>query len=253
MDRQSLTVEHLSKAWVVHLRPNPQARWRLFCFPFAGSGTIAYRTWPAHLPPDVEVCAIRLPGRETRLREPLFTRLEPLVEALAVVLRPFLDKPFVFFGHSLGALISFELARQLRRQDHPGPSHLFVSSYRAPQLPLLHPPVHQAPEAEFIARLRGFNGTPEIILQDAELRELVLPILRADFAIWETYEFANETPLNCPISAFVGEQDKEVSPQDMAAWRVHTHNTFRMHVFPGDHFFWQSTPRPLLQTVAELL
>ena len=242
-----------SKSWLVQPRPNPQARLRLFCFPFAGGGALAYRTWSTHLPPDVEVCAIRLPGRESRLREPLFTRLEPLIETLEVVLRPFLNKPFMFFGHSLGAIIGFELARQLRRQNHPGLNRLFVSSHRAPQLPLPGPPVHQAPEAEFIARIRGLNGTPEIFLEDAQLRELLLPVLRADFAIWETYHFVNQAPLDCPIFAFVGEQDPEVSLHDVDAWRIHTHNAFRTHVFPGDHFFWQSTPHPLLQTLTELL
>lgn len=253
MNNQNKTVPQSRNAWVVQPQANPQARLRLFCFPFAGGGALAYRTWPAHLPPDVEVCAIRLPGRETRLREPAFTRLEPLVETLTAVLRPYLDRPFAFFGHSLGALISFELTRQLRRQGYPGPGHLLVSSHRAPQLPLLHPPVHAAPEAALIARLRGFNGTPELFLQDLELRELILPVLRADFAIWETYQFSDEAPLGCPISAFVGEQDKEVSYHDMAEWRVHTSRDFRLHLFPGDHFYWQPSLRSLLEVITELL
>jgi medium-chain acyl-[acyl-carrier-protein] hydrolase len=102
-------------------------------------------------------------------------------------------------------------------------------------------------------RLRDFNGAPAIFFRERELQELLLPVLRADFAIWETYQFSNEAPLTCPITAFVGAQDQEVSTDDMVAWCIHTSNTFDLHVFPGDHFYWQSAPDPLLRTIAGLL
>jgi medium-chain acyl-[acyl-carrier-protein] hydrolase len=135
-----MTGTTLNDAWVLCPKPNPQARLRLFCFPYAGGGASRFRLWPDFLPPEVEVCAIQYPGREARLGESPFTQLSPLVQTLASALRLYLNLPFVFFGHSLGALACFELARQLRRQGQPEPLHLFVSGRRAPQVPNPDPP-----------------------------------------------------------------------------------------------------------------
>ncbi len=146
---------------------------------------------------------MQLPGRESRLRDPCFTGLEPLVQALP----PYLDMPYAFFGHSLGALIGFELARALVRESRPGPVHLFVSDHSAPQIQNPDPPIHQLPEPDFIKKLRHLNGTPGEVLQHAELMALLLPVLRADFAINETYVYIPGSLLDCPISAFGGLQD----------------------------------------------
>ena len=178
-----------------------------------------FRTWPDGLPADVEVCPVQLPGRGARLMEPPFTQLSPLIEALAQALFPLLDKPFAFFGHSLGALVSFELARYLRRQHGLHPVRLFVSAGRAPQIPHRDLPMHTLPEEEFLAKLRRLNGTPREVLAHAELMEIILPLLRADFAVYETYVYAIEPPLNCPISTFGGLQDQRVSRGDLEAWR----------------------------------
>src|SRR5260370_28895087 len=150
-------------SWISNL--NSQSTFRLFCFPYAGGGTSIFHTWKGMLPPDVTVCPIQLPGREKRLAEPPFTRISLLVRAMAHALRPFLNCPFAFFGHSMGALISFELARQLRRQKAPEPTYLFVSAQKAPQLPDLTPPLHQLAEADFVEHLHRLYGTPEAILQ----------------------------------------------------------------------------------------
>ena len=240
-------------AWVRCSQPHPQARLRLFCFPYAGGGASIYRTWSAGLPRDIEVCAIQLPGRENRLSDPPFIRLTLLVRTLAQVLGPYLDIPFAFFGHSMGALLSFELARHLRRQKRSGPVHLFVSGHRAPQLPDPDPPIHRLPDPMFVAELRRLNGTPEEVLQNAELRQLVLPVLRADFAICETYDYSSEEPLDCPIFAFGGTQDDEVSRDELGAWREQTSSSFRLRMFPGDHFFLHSAQALLMQDIAEEL
>ncbi len=242
-----------SNEWVRYPRPKPQARLRLFCFHYAGGGASAFRTWERSIPPEIELALIQLPGRENRAREKAFTHLISLVDELTDTLLPLFDKPFVFFGHSLGALISFELARQLRRQQGPAPLHLFVSGCRAPQrpIPASEVPIHFLPDDEFIQKLREYNGTPEAVLQHAELMDLLMPVLRADFALYETYVYQPEEPLSCSISAFGGLQDPKVSREDVAAWREQTQGDFVLRMFPGDHFFLHSTQAQLLQTVSQ--
>lgn len=166
-----------------------------------------------------------------------FTQLEPLVQAITEVILPYLDKPFALFGHSMGAVVSFELARLLRRQYKREPLHLFVSGRRAPQIPPLEPCMHTLPEPAFLDKLRHLNGTPKAVLENTELMQLLLATLRADFAVIETYIYAAEPPLDCPITVFGGLQDDEVGLDDLQAWRQHTNACFSLQLFPGDHFF----------------
>ena len=238
--------------WIICPTPNPHACMRLFCLPHAGGGASTFRTWSSHLPQSVEVCRIQLPGRENRLREPPFSQISPLVELLAQVIEPYLSLPYVFFGHSVGALVAFELARQLRKSNHLRPAHLFVSGRRAPQIPDRGPPIHQLPDAEFVRELgRRFNGVPEAVRQDAELMNALRPMLRADIAIDESYVYANSEPLDSPMSAFGGLQDPIVSHDDLAAWRNQTRCTFTQRMFPGNHFFLQSAQALLLQAISQ--
>ena len=248
-----MTVASVLNSWMTCRKPIPQARLRLFCFPYAGGGVSIFRAWSDGLPADVEVCPVQLPGRGTRLMEPPFTRLSPLIQALAQALFPLLDKPFAFFGHSLGALVSFELARQLRRQYAVQPVRLFISADRAPQIPNRDPPVHNLPEGEFLLELRRLNGTPSEVLEDEELRQIMLPLLRADFAVYETYGYSTEPPLNCPISAFGGLQDHRVSRGDLEAWRDQTSVSFSLRMFPGDHFFLNTTQPVVLRALSQEL
>jgi medium-chain acyl-[acyl-carrier-protein] hydrolase len=182
-----------------------------------------------------------------------FTQLSPLVRTLAQALGPLLDKPFAFFGHSLGALVGFELARQLRRQSGVQPIRLFVSANRAPQIPHRDRPIHALPEGEFLAELRRLNGIPGKVLEDVELMQIMLPVLRADFAVYETYVYSAEPPLDCPISTFGGSQDHRVSRGDLEAWRDQTNVSFSLRMFPGDHFFWNTTQSLLLQALSQEL
>ena len=197
------------------------------------------------MPAEVELCAIQLPGREERSREQRFTTMEPLIEALARHLIDELDRPFAVFGHSMGSVIAYELACYLRHAGLPQPSHLFVSGRRAPHLPQRHSPMHHLGDEPFIAKLRALNGTPEEVFLHPELLAYVLPTLRADFAICETYAYRSEPQLECPISAFGGATDTEVSIDDLTAWGTHTNGAFRVELFPGDHFFL-NTQRPRL-------
>ncbi|MCA1852371.1 MAG: hypothetical protein LC647_08250 [Beggiatoa sp.] len=161
--------------------------------------------------------------------------------------------PFAFFGHSMGALIGFELARQLRRQHGPSPVHLFVSGRGAPQIPPPEPPIHALPEPQFIAEVQHFNGTPTEVLQHPELMQLLIPTLRADFAVCETYTYTTDAPIDCSISAFGGLQDRKVSRERLEAWRDQSRASFSLCMFPGDHFFLHTAEPLLLETIAQLL
>lgn len=245
-----MTAKLTFESWITCLKPNPQARLRLFCFPSAGGIASAYRTWPNKLPPDIEVYLVQLPGRSPRLMERPFTKLSHLVQTLVPILQPYLNIPFAFFGHSMGALLGFEIARQLHRQNSPGPVHLFTCSSPAPQKPTRNPPIHLLPEAAFLAELsHRYNAIPQPILQNKELMQLFLPSLRADLAMLETYVYTTEKPLKCPISAFGGWQDSVVSNCDLAEWCDQTLSSFTLQMFSGDHFFLHSNKSPFLQVL----
>jgi medium-chain acyl-[acyl-carrier-protein] hydrolase len=235
-------------------KPNALARLRLFCFPYAGVGASLFGTWWKDLPHDVEVCAIQPPGRESRWKEPPLTRVGPVVEAVVEAIRPRLDLPFTFFGHSVGALIGFEVVRELRRRKEPLPVRLFVSARRAPQLPRRQPPIHHLPDPIFVGEMRRrYGGIPDAVLQQADLLQLMLPALRADVAIHETYAYVDEPPLACPISVFGGLADAEASRDDLEAWRRHTQSAFTLAMFPGDHFYVRHARAPLLRALSEAL
>jgi medium-chain acyl-[acyl-carrier-protein] hydrolase len=223
-------------SWTLFPARNEQARVRLFCFPYAGGGASLFNAWPRGLPPHVEVVAVQPPGREGRLGETPYSDLARLVAAMVPELRPHMDRPFAFFGHSNGGLMAFEVARALRREGGPMPRHLFVGGRPAPQVER-DENIHDLPHDEFIDALRRYAGTPEEVLQHAEIMELVMPLLRADFALGETYVYRQEPPLDVPITAYGGEFDAEVPAEEIEAWREQTSAAFRCQMYPGDHFF----------------
>lgn len=239
--------------WLGWHRANPQARLRLLCFPYGGGGATAFRTWQDHFPATIEVCPVQIPGREERLNEPRFTRLLLLVEAIAEALAGGFDKPFAFFGHSLGALIAFQLARQLREEQSTQPLHLFVSGRRAPQVPDSGPRLYDLPADEFVAALRQRNFMRREILERTQLLELATPILRADYEMVQTYSYKPEAPFDFPITAFGGAEDSTESAEKLEAWRGQTRASFALHIFPGDHFFVHSSQPSLLEVIAEQL
>lgn len=241
------------KSWVRCSKPNPDAYLRLFCFPYAGGGASLFRTWSDSLPPYIEVCTIQLPGREDRFKEAPFTHISPLVETLTQVLRPYLSIPFAFFGHSMGALISFELARQLRAQQAPVPVHLFISGRRAPQIRDRNPLMHTLSQDEFLAELRHLKGTPNQVLENSELMQLFLPTLRADFSVCGTYTYLSEPPLDSSISVFGGIEDTAETSDLLESWRLQTRSGFSLQMLPGDHFFVQTSQSLLLDMLSHQL
>ena len=239
-----------SKKWILFPRPNPAATLRLFCFHYAGGSAQVFYNWPGHLPPSVEMGAVQLPGRGHRLNEPHIRGLLPLSRIVAQELSPYLDKPFVFFGHSLGALLCFETARSLRRENRRQPAHLFVSATEAPHRRRREESFSGLPKNELVERLRKFDGAPAEALQNDELLDLMLPTIRADFELCETYEYHPESPLECPMTIYGGLEDREVEAERLAAWSEMTSGASQIRMFPGGHFYINNLRGIFLQTFA---
>lgn len=246
-----LTVSRVSP-WIITPRPLNSGM-RLICFPYAGGGASVFRNWANHeFLADIEVCAVQLPGREARIAESPVDDLRQLVHTLGEVLEPYLDRPFAFFGHSIGALVSFELVRELRRTRGIEPSYLFVSGCPAPHLQDSER-ICDLPDDEFLERVGRFNGTPPEVLNHPELMQLMLPALRADFSLRDRYVYPEEPPLDCPIIAFGGMSDKHVNGVVLGSWRKHTRERFQLWLFQGDHFFVRSAQGPLLEVLSSVL
>lgn len=235
--------------WIVCPLPRPRAKVRLFCLPFAGGGASVFRTWHRELPETVESYALELPGRGARVRELPSLRLEPLVQGLADTLMSLLDRPFVLFGHSMGGLIAFELTRELRRRKAPLPRHLFISAFAAPQRPGRSPPVHLLSNAAFLEFVQGLEGTPPEVLSTPGLMDMLLPILRADWAVVESYTYRDEPPLEVPITVLGGADDAVVTREALEDWHVHTREDFTLRLLPGGHFFLRTEEPRLLDTL----
>ncbi|MCB9540739.1 MAG: thioesterase [Myxococcales bacterium] len=232
--------------WFTTLADPPDATTRLLCLPHAGGQPAAFAAWPAHLPPTVELRVARLPGRAGRIGEPPIRDIDPLVEALGAAMRALPALPTVIFGHSMGAAVGFALCRWLARQGAPAPTHLVVAGRRAPHLPPTTPPVHDASDEALVAELRRLGGTPPQVLQHRELLELLLPMLRADYRIAETYHAPATATVDCPLLALGGEDDADVPPAALAAWGHHTTAAFRAQQLPGGHFFLHERPRDVI-------
>lgn len=241
----------MSDLWIAFRKPQKQARMRLFCFPYAGGSASVYRTWQDDVPPEIEVCPVQLPGRERRFREKPFTRVDLLAEELHKALVHLLDLPYAFFGHSMGAIVGYETAHRLVEAGHAAPVHLLVSARRAPQVPDHDEPYYNLPEPELREKLREINGTPAEVLANAELMELMLPLVRADFELNDTYVYTDRPLPSWPVTAFGGLLDPEVDHEHLEAWKEITRGPFRVRMFEGDHFFLHEGRKPLIQAVLE--
>ncbi|MWA04971.1 alpha/beta fold hydrolase [Actinomadura sp. LD22] len=241
--------------WIQYPLPNPDASLRLVCVPYSGGRASVFRRLAADLPRDVEVCAVELPGHGRRLGEAPMTRMRPLAERVADAVAEQVRPPFVLLGYSVGALIAFETARELVRRGGPGPNALFVAAARAPHLRSTRPPLHELSRSELIDGLHRLAGRHNDLLDNEELVDVMLPVLRADLGLDETYD--HETcardpggPLDCPIAAFGGGEDWTVSRPGLRAWREHTAGGFSATTLPGGHFFLDSSPGLFAEAVA---
>jgi surfactin synthase thioesterase subunit len=241
----------LSNDWIVIPRPALSPSVRLLCFPHGGGSATAFNEWPGNLPEDVEVCVVQLPGRGRRMFEPSLNGVNQVIEALLEEFQPFQETPLALFGHSLGAWLAFEFCRQLQLRKIPL-VHLFVSGQIAPQLPDPEAPIRHLSDREFISEVRRrYDGLPEEILRDDEMMTLLLPALRADFTMKETYRYVEGPLLECSVSSFGGHEDCGTSIDELTAWRNQTSLGFSLRMFPGGHFFIDSARKSVLKFVVE--
>jgi surfactin synthase thioesterase subunit len=221
---------------------------RLFCFHYAGGGASVFQRWPDCLPAAVEPVAIQLPGREDRFAEPAYDHMQPLIERLAAAVGPHLDRPYAFFGYSMGARVCLALAQLLHRRGLPVPRMLLVGGSPAPNLGLPVPGWNES-EERLALYLRLLGGTPSDVLDAPDLLALLLPTLRADLTVVATWPYQESPRLSCAIRAFAGADDRYASPARMQAWRDETHSSFTLTVLPGGHFFIHSAAAQLLDSV----
>ena len=240
---------------------------RLFCFPHAGGGPAFFRSWPSAFTPEIDVLPVQLPGREARLDESPYRRLGQLIDPLCAALEPYLDRPYALFGHSMGSLVAYEVARRFSEGAHPAPSCLVVSGRRGPRIPSHRRILHGLPDGEFLAEVVRLGGMPQEIVDTPDLMELLLPVLRADYELSETYRPSSAawlgrgaapdaadpaTPgarLRCPVAAYMGAADPEVDHAGLRGWRRETTGEFVGRIFPGDHFYLRGGRPDVLRAV----
>ncbi len=214
----------------------------LFCFPYAGGSPYIFRNWKARLQPEIAIVALQTPGKAMRIAESPHDSVQEIVAEIVRNFPQMGSRTFAFYGHSLGALIAFELARELRRAGRPQPRHLFVGAARPPHIGPLLPRLHGLEEQAFLDAVQArYSGLPAAILENPEALALFLPALRADFTAYESHAFETEAPLSCPISGFAGERDTLIPADTVAGWEMHTSSAFDLHVLRGGHFFLEDS------------
>ena len=228
-------------------------RHRLFCFPYAGGGIASFQPWQSELGEHTEVCAIQLPGRGPRLLEPSIRSFDELVGQLAEVVSANAELPFWLFGHSLGALLAFEVARRLQRHGLHNLRGLMVSGCEAPHRRSQRPRLHEFDDEALIERLQALNGTPRELLQNRELMQLLLPSVRADFELFSNYHYQPAQALEVPVTVFAGLHDDHVEHANIPCWREQVGATFALHWIPGDHFFIDSQRPTMLAHIRNTL
>lgn len=245
----------MSKAdhWFVTFNKQKSPILRLFCFHYAGGSASIFRQWSKDIIKEVEVVAIQLPGREERFDEPQLSNICEVIDNLCLNFADYTNKPFIFFGHSIGAMIAFEFTRALRKHSMLQPKHLIISGAKAPQVPITKSPIHSLPTVKFIEELKKYNGTPDHIINDEEMMSIFIPTLRADFCVAETYKYIGEEPFNHPITAFGGLNDDTFDSQNLQKWQTQTTSSFESYFFPGDHFFINSSYDKVIKIVNFIL
>lgn len=239
-------------SWYLKYRDNPDASIRLFCFHHSGGGASLYYPWVDDLSPNIEMIAIQLPGRENRFTEPLCNNLQNIVAILSKDFAIYKDKPFFMFGHSLGALISFELVKAIHQLYSLIPCHMIISATKAPHLPFRMKYLSQLEDHKLKEELNIYDGIDERILNDTELLDLFLPIIKSDFSIYEKYKFLESKPISCDILALSGEQDQTVTQEEILAWSEYTSGKFEHISFPGKHFYIKDHQKKVLDIINQI-
>lgn len=236
--------------WFRLMSPERPCEINLVCFPYAGGSASVFRRWHCGLPDHVAVYGLEMPGRSVRFREPLVRSSSALIPQVGAALLAHIDGPFAFFGYSMGAILAFETARWLREMHGVLPIHLYVAAMSAPHLPAAKQMRHTLGDESFWSGIKHLNGTPEELANNAEFIEVILPILRADVQIVETYTYTASRPLSCPITALAGSADRDCPSDTVVKWRAHTSARFRFQMFSGQHFFIRTEEQAVLQLLS---
>lgn len=242
----------MTGTWLRCHRPRPGAAVRLVCFPHAGGGAGAFRTWPDLLPPWIELLAVQYPGREDRFGEPLVTALPALARAAAAELADQDDRPMAFFGHSMGGAVAHEVALALAGPGGAEPVHLIISA-REPVEHVVPGSIHLGGSSALRAELTRLGGTSSELFDNAELWRLMEPVLRADYQLIETYRPVPGRRLRCPVTAFAAEDDGELTVEQAAGWAQATDGPFALRTFPGGHFYLVPHRERVLRALADCL
>jgi len=224
--------------WVHYRLPRPDPAIRLFCIPHAGAGASAFVAWRDGFPDWIEVCPVQLPGRENRYGEPLPDDIRTLAAVLAEALKPLLDRPVALFGHSMGAMIAYELAAHWAAEGGPVPRHLFLSGCLPPhRMERLNPPAGEE-DAELLDLLRSYNGMDPALLGAEEFVRFILPVFRQDLRLVDSFaRHPDRPPLSCPVTVCSGIADPIVDPELAAEWETYAGGGFQLRLFDGDHFY----------------
>lgn len=242
-----------STPWLPHAGQCEASRLRLFCFSYAGGGTAVFQRWRTQLAPQIEVCPVLTPGREGRFREDCIDDFDTMVSHIITAITPWLDQPFAFYGHSMGSLLAHAITQQLRKKHLPKPLHLFVAAHRAPHLKYRFPSVQAASNDRVVAWLNRFQGIPEAILDNEDIMKIMLPRLRADLAVCESFQYRDTDVLDCPITAFSATEDTIVTNADIADWHTHTRAEFELIEIEGPHLFIRDSHNPCLSIIQKRL
>ncbi|MDJ0845161.1 thioesterase II family protein [Crocosphaera sp.] len=245
-------MNQFSNPWLFCSKPNPDASLRLFCFPCAGGLASRFNVWSKHLLPDIEVYSLQLPGRGKRIQEPCIKEWTVLIDKITFAVQDSLDRPFAFLGHSLGALISFEVAHRLRQNHAPMPQHLLMCGCGGPSTPITQPSISSLPTQLFVKELsERYQAIPQSIQEDRDVLKLFLPSLRADFKLFETYAYGSKIPLDCPITVFSGLEDLAVTKPSLLNWKQETSREFNLSFLEGNHFFLHDQPQLMSEKILE--
>jgi pyochelin biosynthetic protein PchC len=246
-----MTSQDVQEKWIRRFGRRAGTGTELVCFPHAGGAASYFKPLADALTGSVDVASVQYPGRHERRLEPMVDSIDRLADLVAEVLALLPPRPRVLFGHSMGALVAFEVARRLPPEHSAAVRHLVASGRRAPSRYRAEN-VHTRDDAGVIEELVSLNGTEAVLLRDPDIVEMILPGVRADYRAVETYRHTAGSTVACPITALVGDADPKVSLEEAEAWREHTTDAFHMHVFPGGHFFLGPNARKINEMLTDL-